>query len=120
MSNACAAIPSAIVRCGAFSPSSLTSRSSSSSATATLTVSPGDDALGGLWAVVATVFLFRDSYDRSLAAAVSRMAATLVSFVLCLAYLALLPFSPLGLAILIAVFRNRKTVDTGDLKSLQG
>ena len=26
----------------------------------------------------------------------------------------------LGLAILIAVFRNRKTVDTGDLKSLQG
>ena len=26
----------------------------------------------------------------------------------------------IGLAILIAVFRNRKTVDTGDLKSLQG
>jgi len=25
-----------------------------------------------------------------------------------------------GLAILIAVFRNRKTVDTGDLKSLKG
>ena len=25
-----------------------------------------------------------------------------------------------GLAVLIAVFRNRKTVDTGDLKSLQG
>ena len=25
-----------------------------------------------------------------------------------------------GLAILIAVFRNRKTVDTGDLKSLRG
>lgn len=25
-----------------------------------------------------------------------------------------------GLAILIAVFRNRKTVDTGELKSLQG
>jgi len=25
-----------------------------------------------------------------------------------------------GLAILISVFRNRKTVDTGDLKSLQG
>jgi NADH-quinone oxidoreductase subunit K len=25
-----------------------------------------------------------------------------------------------GLAILIAVFRNRKTVDTGDLKSMQG
>ena len=57
-------------------------------------VSKSDDALGGLWAVVATVFLFRDSYDKSLGAAVSRMSATLVSFVLCLAYLAWLPFSP--------------------------
>ena len=57
-------------------------------------VSPGDDALGGMWSVIATVFLFRDSYDKSLAAAVSRMAATLVSFALCLAYLAFLPFTP--------------------------
>jgi len=61
-------------------------------------VSKDDDALGGMWAVVATVFLFRDSYNQSLAAAVSRMAATLVSFVLCLAYLAVLPFHPWGLA----------------------
>ena len=66
-------------------------------------VSPGDDALGGLWAVVSTVFLFRESYDKSLAAAVSRMAATLVSFVLCLAYLSFLPFSPVGLAILVGL-----------------
>jgi uncharacterized membrane protein YccC len=66
-------------------------------------VSPSDDALGGLWAVVATVFLFRESYNQSLAAAVSRMAATLVSFVLCLAYLAFLPFRPWGLAILIGL-----------------
>ena len=66
-------------------------------------VSPGDDALGGLWAVVATVFLFRESYNKSLAAAVSRMAATLVSFAVCLAYLAFLPFSPWGLAILIGL-----------------
>lgn len=66
-------------------------------------VSKGDDALGGLWAVIATVFLFRTSYDKSLAAAVSRMAATLVSFAVCLAYLAFLPFSPWGLAILIGL-----------------
>jgi uncharacterized membrane protein YccC len=66
-------------------------------------VSPSDDALGGLWAVVATVFLFRESYNQSMAAAVSRMAATLVSFVLCLAYLAFLPFHPWGLAILIGL-----------------
>ena len=62
-----------------------------------------DDALGGLWAVIATVFVFRDSYNKSLAAAVSRMAATLVSFALCLAYLAFLPFHPWGLAILIGL-----------------
>jgi len=66
-------------------------------------VSKDDDALGGMWAVVATVFLFRDSYNLSLAAAASRMAATLVSFVLCLAYLAFLPFNPLGLAILVGL-----------------
>ena len=65
--------------------------------------SKDDDALGGMWSVIATVFLFRDSYNKSLAAAVSRMAATLVSFVLCLAYLAFLPFHPWGLAILMGL-----------------
>ena len=49
------------------------------------------------------MFLFRDSYNKSLAAAVSRMAATLVSFALCLAYLAFLPFHPWGLAILVGL-----------------
>jgi hypothetical protein len=57
-------------------------------------VSADDDALGGMWAVIAIVFLFRDSYNKSLAAAVSRISATLVSFALCLAYLAFLPFGP--------------------------
>jgi len=66
-------------------------------------VSKDDDALGGMWSVIATVFLFRDSYNKSLAAAVSRMAATLVSFVLCLAYLAFLPFHPWGLALLVGL-----------------
>jgi len=36
-------------------------------------VSADDDALGGMWAVIATVFLFRDSYDKSLSA--RRLAA---------------------------------------------
>ena len=66
-------------------------------------VSKDDDVLGGMWAVIATAFLFRDSNTKSMAAAVSRMAATLVSFVLCLAYLAFLPFHPWGLAILIGM-----------------
>ena len=66
-------------------------------------VSADDDALGRLWAVIATIFVFRDSYDKSMAAAVSRMAATLVSFTLCLAYLAFLPFHPWGLVILVGL-----------------
>jgi uncharacterized membrane protein YccC len=44
--------------------------------------------------VIATVFVLRPSYHESLGAALSRMAATLVSFVLCLAYLLYLPFRP--------------------------
>lgn len=57
-------------------------------------VSRDDDALGGMWAVIATVFVFRKTYTQSVAAALSRMTATLVSLVLCLAYLAVLPFRP--------------------------
>jgi uncharacterized membrane protein YccC len=66
-------------------------------------VSAADDALGGMWAVVTTVFVVRDSYANSLAAALSRMAATLVSFALCLAYLAFLPFDAWGLAVLVGL-----------------
>ena len=62
--------------------------------------SAADDELGGLWAVIATVFVFRETYDKSVAAAVSRIGATLVSFALCLVYLAFLPFHLWGLAVL--------------------
>jgi uncharacterized membrane protein YccC len=65
--------------------------------------SQADDLLGGMWAVIATVFVLRHSYSQSMAAALSRMAATLVSFALCLAYLAFLPFHPWALAALIGL-----------------
>ena len=55
-------------------------------------VSRDDDLLGGMWAVLATIFVLHDSFGNSVAAAVSRMAATSVSFLLCLIYLAFLPF----------------------------
>jgi uncharacterized membrane protein YccC len=51
--------------------------------------------------VIATVFVFRDSYQHSVSAAVSRILATMVSFALCLAYLAFLPFHEWALALLI-------------------
>ena len=41
--------------------------------------------LGGLWAVVATVFVFRESRASTLSVAVGRLVATCVSFAPCLA-----------------------------------
>lgn len=60
-----------------------------------------DDLLGGMWAVIAACFVLRESYQQSIAAALSRMSATLVSFALCLAYLAFLPFHAWALAMLV-------------------
>jgi uncharacterized membrane protein YccC len=39
-------------------------------------LSRADDLIGGLWAVIAAVFVFRDTYQHSMSAAVSRTAAT--------------------------------------------
>jgi len=64
-------------------------------------ISKSDALLGAMWGVIATIFVFRDSYTRSVSAAVSRTAATLVSFALCLVYLLFLPFHAWGLALLI-------------------
>ncbi len=60
-----------------------------------------DNMLGGLWAVLSTIFVLRESYQQSIAAAVSRMSATSVSFVLCLIYLIFLPFHLWALGLLI-------------------
>jgi hypothetical protein len=62
-----------------------------------------DEFLGGMWGVVATVFVFRGTNGGSLSAGLSRMVATCVSFALCLGYLLLLPFHPLGMAGLIGI-----------------
>ena len=42
-------------------------------------ISASDDLLGGMWAVIATVFVYRTGYQESLTAALSRSAATLLS-----------------------------------------
>jgi uncharacterized membrane protein YgaE (UPF0421/DUF939 family) len=59
------------------------------------------DFLGGMWAVAATVFVFRQSQVRSLSAGIGRLIATCVSFALCLLYLLIFPFTPVGMAALI-------------------
>src|SRR5258708_33255924 len=61
------------------------------------------DFLSGMWAVAATVFVFRETRLRSLSAGIARLIATCVSFALCLLYLLLFPFTPVGMAVLIAI-----------------
>jgi uncharacterized membrane protein YccC len=56
-----------------------------------------------MWAVIATVFVYRASYTEDIAAAASRSIATLLSFALCLIYLLIWPFHPLGLVVLIGI-----------------
>jgi uncharacterized membrane protein YgaE (UPF0421/DUF939 family) len=61
------------------------------------------EPVGILWAVISTVFVFRDTRAHSLAAGISRLTATCVSFVLCFVYLLLLPPGFLALIALIAI-----------------
>lgn len=62
-----------------------------------------DDLLGGLWTVVATIFVFRDSREGSLSAGRESLIATCVSFVLCLAYFLIVPFTPLGMMVVVGL-----------------
>jgi uncharacterized membrane protein YccC len=66
-------------------------------------VSRDDDLLGGMWAVVATIFVYRQSHIESARAASSRTFATLASVVLCLIYLLIFPFHVVGMATLIGI-----------------
>jgi uncharacterized membrane protein YccC len=62
-----------------------------------------DVFLGGMWATVATMFVFRPTRLEALSAGISRLSATCVSFALCLAYFLVLPFHPMGLAALLGL-----------------
>jgi uncharacterized membrane protein YgaE (UPF0421/DUF939 family) len=61
------------------------------------------DYLGGMWATVATVFVFRDTREGSLSAGAQRFMATCVSFALCLLYLWIFPFEAVGMAALLGI-----------------
>jgi uncharacterized membrane protein YgaE (UPF0421/DUF939 family) len=66
-------------------------------------VSREDDLVGGMWVVAATVYVYRESYEKSMRAALSQFSATLLSFALCLVYLLIFPFHPMGMAALIGI-----------------
>jgi uncharacterized membrane protein YccC len=60
-------------------------------------------SVGTLWAVISTVFVYKDTRSHSLSAGISRLIATMISLVLCLSYLLLLPITPFGMAALIFI-----------------
>ncbi|WP_428117549.1 FUSC family protein [Bradyrhizobium sp.] len=60
-------------------------------------------SVGVLWAVISTVFVYKDSRAHSLSAGIARLIATFASFALCLIYLWLLPATIIGMAALIAI-----------------
>ncbi|HEY6760659.1 MAG TPA: FUSC family protein [Baekduia sp.] len=66
-------------------------------------ISKASDLLGGMWAVIATLFVYRESRRATVSAALTRLWATLLSFVLCLIYLLIFPFHPVGLAVVIGL-----------------
>jgi uncharacterized membrane protein YccC len=66
-------------------------------------VDQASDFLGGMWAVVAVVFVFKDTSAHALSAGIARLVATCASFALCLSYLLLFPFTSVGLATLLGI-----------------
>jgi len=66
-------------------------------------VRDSDTMKGGMWAVVATVFVFRDTREKALTAGIGRLIATCVSVALCLAYLLMFPFTGWGMAVVIGL-----------------
>lgn len=83
-------------------------------------LSRSDDVLGGMWAVIATAFVYRAGRQQTMSAALTRMAATTLAMVLCLAYLLVFPFHAwglllligLGTAVMIAVGRSDDVITT--------
>lgn len=62
-----------------------------------------DDELGGMWAVVAVVVVFRETAKGITGASGARLAATVLGILLCLGYVLVFPFSAVGLGVLITV-----------------
>ena len=63
----------------------------------------GNVFLGGMWTVVATIFVFRHAGTGGRAAGAARFVATCVSILLCFLYLLALPFTAFGMACLVGL-----------------
>jgi uncharacterized membrane protein YccC len=56
-----------------------------------------------IWAVISAAFVYKDTRSHRTAAGISRLIGTLISVVLCSAFLALFQASPVSMTILIAI-----------------
>jgi uncharacterized membrane protein YgaE (UPF0421/DUF939 family) len=66
-------------------------------------VDQANTLLGGMWAAVATVFVFRETREGSVSAGISRLVATCVSFALCFVYIALFSVNAAGIGLTIGL-----------------
>jgi len=66
-------------------------------------INHANSVLGGMWAAVATIFVFRETREGSVTAGISRLIATCVSFVLCFIYIALFPVNAAGFGLVIGL-----------------
>jgi uncharacterized membrane protein YccC len=66
-------------------------------------VDSATDYLGGMWAAVATIFVFRGTRSSSRSAAAQRFMATCVSYALCQIYFWIFPFNAVGMVTLIGI-----------------
>jgi uncharacterized membrane protein YccC len=62
-----------------------------------------DELLGGMWAAIAAAFVFRDTRSAAFSASMSRLIATAISCVLCLALMMLMRPTALGMAAVLAL-----------------
>jgi hypothetical protein len=75
------------------------------------------DYLGGMWASVATLFVFRNTREGSMSAGAQRFMVTCVSFALCLLYLRIFPFEAVGVAAMLAISMLELASNAVDLPS---
>ena len=76
-------------------------------------VETSNEMLGSMWAVIATIFVLKESHTASLNAGLVRIAATLSSVAVCFVYFLFLPFHPLGMVLLIGAGYLSPTLSAG-------
>ncbi|KQO05419.1 hypothetical protein ASF06_18180 [Agreia sp. Leaf244] len=59
--------------------------------------------IGGMWAVLATIFVYRASVREGSKSAWTRLAATALSFAICFVYLLIFPVVPVGIGAVVAI-----------------